>query len=238
MKVTVAKIERLSASAGVDYETARLALVETDGDILEAILLLERQGRIRKAEPEGEDAVEAETVAETEIEAETEPEPETETEPETATEPMPEPAPEPAPAYDYYKAYHSQAQGQAGQTGWQQGQTGWAQGQQQGQQYDYSHNGGAWQGQQRYRDESTAFDDGAKRVGNFFVRLLRAGCENNFEMWRNGRRVLYWPIILFLLLLVPWVFWVFVAFLIIGLLCRCSYRFDGPNIKGGGGGRS
>ncbi len=40
------KVERLRERAGVTYEEAKAVLEETDGDLLEAMILLERRGRL------------------------------------------------------------------------------------------------------------------------------------------------------------------------------------------------
>ncbi|MBO7711104.1 MAG: hypothetical protein J6S83_11590 [Lachnospiraceae bacterium] len=44
------KIERLRERANVSYEEAREALEQADGDLLDAIVLLEKQGKVRKPE--------------------------------------------------------------------------------------------------------------------------------------------------------------------------------------------
>ncbi len=40
------KIEKLREKANVSYEEAKIILTETDGDLLEAMILLEQQGRV------------------------------------------------------------------------------------------------------------------------------------------------------------------------------------------------
>ena len=42
------KVERLREKANVTYEEAKAALEETGGDLLDAIVLLERQGKVRE----------------------------------------------------------------------------------------------------------------------------------------------------------------------------------------------
>lgn len=46
MSVTLEQVERLRAHAAVSYEEARRALEACDGDLLDALILLEREGRI------------------------------------------------------------------------------------------------------------------------------------------------------------------------------------------------
>ncbi len=42
------KVEKIIEKTGVSYEEAKAALAETDGDLLDAIILLENQGKIKK----------------------------------------------------------------------------------------------------------------------------------------------------------------------------------------------
>ena len=46
MSVTLEQVERLRAHAAVSYEEARRALGALDGGLLDALILLEREGRI------------------------------------------------------------------------------------------------------------------------------------------------------------------------------------------------
>lgn len=46
MSVTLEQVEQLCAHAAVSYEEARRALEACDGDLLDALILLEREGRI------------------------------------------------------------------------------------------------------------------------------------------------------------------------------------------------
>ena len=46
MSVTLEQVEQLRAHAAVSYEEARRALEACDGDLLDALILLEREGRI------------------------------------------------------------------------------------------------------------------------------------------------------------------------------------------------
>lgn len=62
------KVEKLRAKANISYEEAKSILTETDGDLLEAMILLEKQGRITPpagadpgagSTPQGSDAAQA-----------------------------------------------------------------------------------------------------------------------------------------------------------------------------------
>ena len=48
--ITLEQVEKLKERANVSYEDARSALEITDGDLLEAVIYLERQGKIRGPE--------------------------------------------------------------------------------------------------------------------------------------------------------------------------------------------
>ena len=49
MAVTMEQVERLREKSGATYEACRDALERTDGNLLDAIILLERAGRSRTA---------------------------------------------------------------------------------------------------------------------------------------------------------------------------------------------
>lgn len=310
MRVTMEKVERLKESADVGFEVAKEALEAANGDILEAIIALERDGKLgpnpgrKKAsvyateggapeaaigqtygsstalqtyvEPNftpGADTtplseegrpgkkirkskknVQADTQTSAQSEAQTDtpadPPPEAQSDAQTEAQAGTSPGagdtgntnagygPDPANGSGYgsgYGAYGQQGTyGQQGAYSQQQGAYG---GQQQGfyGQQGYGQQKGA-RGQQRpsgsykYKDESTDFEDGVKRFFSWLGRVFRAGINNHFEVWRKGERILYFPVILFLFCLVHWVFWLTFALLIIGLFCRCRYRFSGPHL--------
>ena len=51
MSVTLEQVEQLRAHAAVSYEEARRALEACDGDLLDALILLEREGRVGPEPP-------------------------------------------------------------------------------------------------------------------------------------------------------------------------------------------
>lgn len=53
MEITLELVERLREKADVSYEEARAVLEEADGDLLDALILLERRGRIPAGAPRG-----------------------------------------------------------------------------------------------------------------------------------------------------------------------------------------
>ena len=46
MEITLEQVERLREKADVSYEQAKAALEEAGGSLLDALILLERQGRV------------------------------------------------------------------------------------------------------------------------------------------------------------------------------------------------
>jgi hypothetical protein len=122
-----------------------------------------------------------------------------------------------------YNGYGYQNAGGAGNAGGPQGGPG-AGGRQQ--QYYYDKKTGAY----KYRDESTAFEDGAKSFGQALLNILRAAVVNQFEVWYKGGLLFHFPVILFVLLFVPWIFWVSLTAFLIGLGCGWRYKFSGPHL--------
>ena len=53
MEITLELVERLREKADVSYEEARAVLEEADGDLLDALILLEQRGRIPAGAPRG-----------------------------------------------------------------------------------------------------------------------------------------------------------------------------------------
>jgi len=184
MKVTIEKVDKLVERADVGYEVAKDALERANGDLLDAVILLEREGKLGPGAGHGrtkvyttESGMSPSTIGQSYGEIQTRVEPN-------------------------FTA-------------------GSSPGGQDGRQYGSQH---------QYKDESAQFEDGVKKFFMWLGRLIRGGCINYFEVWRRGERILYFPVILFLLCLVHWVFWVFLAFILIGLLCGCRYRFSGPHL--------
>lgn len=51
--ITLEQVEKLREKTGISYEEAKIALEETGGDLLEAVIMLERQNRIKEPESGG-----------------------------------------------------------------------------------------------------------------------------------------------------------------------------------------
>jgi len=249
MRITIEKVERLMDRADVGYEVAKEALEAADGDLLEAIIALEKDGKFGPNAGRGRQA--SYTTSTTSVSGD----------PSSVGQsygsPMlPQAHVEPNFVFSGGKAGKTRKTGKAGKTeepktgaqGGQQGQTYGQPGGEYGQDGDaygqygsYSQPGGPY-GQQgsygqpggpyKYKDETTDFEDNMKRFGNFMARVFRASLTNYFEVWRKGDRQFYFPVILFLFCLIPWVFWVTLALVIIGLFAGCRYRFSGPHLGG------
>ena len=228
MKVTIEKIERLMDRADVEYEVAKEALETANGDLLEAILALEQDGKFGPNAGRGTAAattgggVPATVVGQSYG---------------AGMFPQTQVAPNFTFGADAAEAKTKKADkkkqkrnnGQAGNPGYSAGQNN----------AYWQNNGAQWQngnsyGQPgrpyRYKDESTEFEDNAKRFFRWLGRVIKAGFVNYFEIWRKGERIMYFPVILFLLCLIHWVFWLALAILIIGLFCGCRYHFSGPHL--------
>ncbi|MDR3304787.1 MAG: hypothetical protein LBS85_01975 [Clostridiales Family XIII bacterium] len=80
-----------------------------------------------------------------------------------------------------------------------------------------------------YRDEHTGFDDLMRRFGAFLKKALHASLVNYFEIWRRGERIVHFPVLFFIILLIPW-FWLTLVLLAIGLFFGWRYHFSGPNL--------
>jgi len=223
MKVTIEKVDKLVERADVSYEVAKEALESANGDLLDAVILLEREGRLgpmagqKKTKVYTTDSGMLPSVIGQAYGGDGPLQ--------TRVEPNFIPGDNPGRQAGGQQAGGQQAGGQQGggqQGGWQQSggqQGGWQQaGGQQG------------AGPHKYRDESAQGEENVKRFFFWLGRVIRGGCVNYFEVWRKGEKVLYFPVILFLFCFVHWVFWIFLIFLFVGLLCGCKYKFSGPHL--------
>ena len=154
--ITLEQVEKLRAHANVSYEDARAALEATGGDMLEAIIRLEKEGKTRSH---------------------------------TASHSTLNPVPM-----------------QSNSSGWQYGQ---------------GHQG------------PSEFSRQMRRLWNGFCRLVRKGNENDFEVWRDGRCAINFPVTLLVVFLI-FFFWVTVPLMVVGLFFGCTYRFTGPDLAGSG----
>lgn len=68
--------------------------------------------------------------------------------------------------------------------------------------------------------------DGFRKFWEKCKELFKKGCENSFEVNKDGKNVVTLPVIV-LVLGGLCAFWVTVPLLIIGMFCGCTYRFVG-----------
>lgn len=142
------KVERLREHAGVTFEEAREALVNNEWDLLDAMVELERQGKVKKPEN---------TSYTTQYEK-----------PETIEE----------------AAAHTEKTGGVGSM--------------------------------------------LHRFAKWVQEMIKKGCDNSFEVVRNGETLICMPAILALVLAI-FVFWPMFLLLVLGLFYNCRYRFVGPS---------
>lgn len=291
MKVTKQKINKLSERTGVSEAVATDALERADGDLLDAVILLEKEGKL-SAEPlkngtsysssssvptvyeENTDFIMKDPVSDTSgSDADMSSTSQNSTGKTTGTDSQASPKPEdfvggppPGGYYNqqnpggngantfggpppggYYNqqsagpnnSYNQNASGgnynsqstygynySSGGPANGGGAQNWSNGNNQQQQYYYDQRTGTY----KYRDESTQFEDGAAKFGKALLSILRGTVVNHFEIWYKGGRLFHFPVLLFVLLFVPWIFWVSLITLVIGLACGWRYSFSGPHL--------
>lgn len=143
------KVEKLREKTGVSYEDAKKALEEHDWDMLEAIVALENEGKIKK--------------------------------PEVST-------------------------------------------------YTTGHSGnGEFENASRTYEENSSRMTFGQMADKFFQwcgKIIKKGCENFFEVKKNGKEIINIPVIVLVIFILV-AFWVTVPLLIIGMFCGFKYSFRG-----------
>jgi hypothetical protein len=155
--VTLQQVEELRKYANITFNEAKEALEETNGDILEAIINLEKNGRIKPPKNEG-----------------------------------------------YYCSKDS---------------------------YEDSHNDSNIDNIQPefYDDSTTSFYEILNKVISFIKKLFAKGNRNNFEVIKDGKRIMSIPVTI-LVVLVVFTFWITIPTMIIGLFLGYKYAFNGPEL--------
>ena len=221
MRVTIDKVEKLVERADVSYEAAKEALEAADGNMLDAVIALEKEGRL------GPNAGKAKAAAYS-------------TGTGTGGSAVGETYGAGSLPQVWVDPNFTMGGGEAGgakkggkgsrgakSTGGSQEAGGaYSQGQSYYQGQPYNQGGG----RRAYKDESTAFEDGAMRFFRWVGRVFRASVLNFFEINRKGERIMAIPVLLFLFCLIRWVFWVVLILLIVGLCCGFRYSFSGPHL--------
>lgn len=75
--------------------------------------------------------------------------------------------------------------------------------------------------------KSESFGEALGRFCKWCVKMIKAGCDNDFTIARNGEKIVSIPLIIPVLLLIPF-FWLEAILLIVGLFLGCSYSLTGP----------
>lgn len=215
MNITMEQVEKLREYADVSYKEAREALEASGGDILQAVIDLENQGKTaapaggtystkgkggqgegfgqsnqnpgeyRGAEGEGRSTGETEDFAGARQGAET----------------------------------------GSGSSGAGQGNRGW--GASAGGEKCW---GGIYIGNSESQNQGSSFGDLMRKLWQGFCCILHKGNTNRFEVRRKGEVMLSVPVTVIVLFLV-FFFWVTLPLLIVGLFFGCKYRFRGPDLE-------
>jgi hypothetical protein len=157
---TLEHVEKLRAMANVSYDEAKVALDAANGDLLEAIIYLEKQGKINP----------------------------------------------PAGGGYYSSEKTSDTSAVACKTK-------------------------CWEKENKYSNGGETFNSLIKKIGAFFLKMLRKGTANSFEVLKGEESKASIPVIALALLLI-FAFWVTIPLIIIGMFFGFRYRFNGPDFIG------
>ncbi len=152
--ITLEQVEKLRAHANVSFEDARDALEQTNGDMLEAIIRLEKAGKTQER---------------------------------TGT----------------FSTLNAPGAQQSQQDSWQ---------------------------YRQYGSGPSEFNRQMRRLWSGFCGLVKKGNENNFEVWRDGRCAINFPVTLLAVFLI-FFFGITVPLMLVGLFFGCTYRFTGPDLE-------
>ena len=173
--VTLEHVEKLCERANITYDEARKVLEKTDDDLLEAVILLEREGRIEAPRGNG-----------------------------------------------YYNSKEARSGGNGAGQGAGDSATG----------NNYSANGSVpanIQSQGGAKEETT-FGDSMNSFFRWLGRILHVGNSNSFEVRKNDKKVMVFPVTVFVLLLL-FAFWITIPLMVVGLFFGLRYVFTGPEVK-------
>ena len=163
MEITLENVEKIRERAGVSYEEAKAALVANNGDVLETLIYLERQGKSPTADKGGFYSTKSGAASED-------------------------------PCDLVLMPQKGKGHGKNQKDTW----------------------GKVW---------VWSFDD----VWQAFRDVLRRSISNQFEVWRADRLITSMPVLVLILLVVPF-FWCTLPLLIVGLFFGFHYRFRGPDL--------
>ena len=205
MKISIEQVEKLKERTNVTYEEARDALNATDGDILEAVIMLEKEGKTSSS-----------TAAF------------------STNSSLPEMTSEPVRDHtDTSNAnqHANQNQNNANQGNYNSNQYNNNAGQGN---YSGYQNQGQGQGQYHYQyqgqDQYTSFGDVMRKIGNGCSKILHVGNTNYLVAHRFDRETTRVPVTLLVIFLI-FLFPITVTVLIVPLFFGYRYRFSGPNLE-------
>jgi hypothetical protein len=229
MNITIEQVEKLVKLSGVSFEEAKQALEAADGDILEAIIALEQEGKTAK-----------QTGA-------------------YNTNDVPPPGSASTAGFGNPSGFGGQgnagfnAQDQRGSapnsgfgpqgnfgnatSGAHQGYYGAGYGTNAGGYQNGAgcganagaYQGGAGQNDYAYKQETSGFGDALKKIWQLLMKAVHTGNVNHFEVYKQGASVLSSPVTVLVIVLV-FFFWITLPVLIIALFFGCRYRFRGPDL--------
>ena len=151
------QVQKLREYADITYEEAKKALEETNGDLLQAVLNLEKQNKIKAPAGGG--------------------------------------------------SYNSQEEAENA---------------------NGRHRN---QGREKKRNQAngSGFGDKVAAFLQWCGRIIHKGNINSFEVLKDEKRIMIFPVTVLVLLLL-FVFWLVVPLLIVGLFCGYRYKFHGPDL--------
>jgi hypothetical protein len=211
MDITIEQIDQLTSRTGVSYKDAKAALEAADGDLLEALIALERDGKT------GHQSAAYST---------------------NGAVPTPYGSEGGEGSYggrreqDYGYSHgnkNRQRNAGAGPGGSANGNSGFyggSYGQGGSGDESFGHNGSY---SDAYKENTSGFGDVLNKIWRAFLRLFHRGNINHFEVFHRGQNVFSIPTTALVLLLI-FGFWFVLPALVIGLFFGCRYRFRGPDL--------
>lgn len=152
------KVQKLREYANISYEEAKKALEEANGDMLEAVINLEKQNRIKAPETGG-----------------------------------------------YYSSREERRTNgdNCGRKSWE---------------------------KKTVHANGSSFGDQVAAFFKWCGKMIHKGNINNFEVFRNGNRIMTLPVTALVLLLI-FAFWIVMPLIVLGLFFGYQYRFRGPDLE-------
>jgi hypothetical protein len=214
MDITIEQVEQLTSRTGVSYEDAKTALETADGDLLEALIALEREGKTGHQsasystngavpQPYGDNSSGGSSSG-------------GRTRADTSRN---------GGGRNRSKNKYDNENGSPG-AGAYSGPDGSGGNGNHGSDYNDNYGGDY---NYDYRQNTSGFGDVLNKIWRGFLRLVHHGNINHFEVFHHGQNVISVPTTVLVLLLI-FGFWFVLPAIIIGLFFGCRYRFRGPDL--------